>query len=183
MQGLDRSGRVFYVGTMSKVLFPSLRIGYLVVPDSLVPALASLRFLCDYHTPTFDQEVLADFIAEGHFERHLRRSRARNASRRAALLDAVDEHFGGTAQVSGENAGVHLVLWLKGMAPSRLPALLDTAAARGLGIYPVSPYYIKPPRRAGLLLGYACLTEREIRDGIALLARLARATGRPPSLP
>ncbi len=183
VQGLDRSGRVVYVGTMAKVLFPSLRIGYLVVPDSLVTALASLRFLCDYHTPTFDQEVLADFIAEGHFERHLRRSRARNASRRAALLDAVDEHFGGAAQVSGENAGVHLVLWLKSMAPSRLPALLDTAAARGLGIYPVSPYYIKPPRRAGLLLGYACLTEREIRDGIALLARLARAAGRLPSLP
>ena len=125
----------------------------------------------------------ADFIGEGHFERHLRRSRARNASRRAALLDAVDEHFGGAAQVSGENAGVHLVLWLKRMAPSRLPALLDAAAARGLGIYPVSPYYIKPPRRAGLLLGYACLTEREIRDGIALLARLARAAGRLPSLP
>ena len=184
VQGLDRSGRVCYVGTMAKVLFPSLRIGYLVVPDALLPALASLRFLSDYHTPTFEQEVLAEFIAEGHFERHLRRSRARNASRRAALLDAVRQHFGDAAQVSGENAGVHMVLWLRNTPPSRLGAILQSASARGLGIYPVSPYYVTPPRRAGLLLGYACLTEREIRDGIALIARLVRtAAGRAATLP
>ena len=175
VQGLDRSGRVCYVGTLSKVLFPSLRVGYLVVPESLVPSLASIRFLTDYHTPTFEQEVLADFIAEGHFERHLRRSRAGNARRRAALLAAIADHFGDAAEVSGENAGVHLVLWLKNTPAARLTRIVDAAAARGLGIYPVAPYYMNRPRRSGLLLGYACLTEREIRDGVALLGRVFRA--------
>jgi GntR family transcriptional regulator / MocR family aminotransferase len=78
VQSLDRSGRVLYAGTFSKVLCPSLRLGYLIVPTSMMPALAALKFLADMHTPTFEQEVLADFIVEGHFERHLRRSRARN---------------------------------------------------------------------------------------------------------
>ena len=181
VQGLDRSGRVLYVGTFSKVLFPSLRIGYLVVPESLISAIAALRFLVDYHTPTFEQEVLADFMSEGHFERHLRRSRARNEQRRGALLEAMDSELGDAVQVTGENAGVHLVAWLREVTAARLEAILSLAASRGLGIYPVSPYYIRPPRRGGLLLGYACLTEREIRDGITLLGNVLASASRSQS--
>lgn len=174
VQGLDRSGRVIYIGTFSKVLFPSLRIGYLVVPESFVPAVAAVKFLMDCHTPTFEQEVLADFIREGHFERHLRRSRAHNASRRAALIEALDRVLGGSVEVSGANAGVHVVVWLDDVPPSRLDAIVRRAAARKLGIYSIAPYYMRRPTRSGLLLGYACLTEREIRDGIGVLGSVLR---------
>ncbi len=174
VQGLDRAGRVVYIGTFSKVLFPSLRLAYLVVPASLVPAIAALKFLTDYHTPTFEQAVLADFIAEGHFERHLRRTRRRNAGRRQALLEAVRDHLGDRAEVVGANAGVHVVVWLRDFDVSRLDELKRRAAERSVGIYPVTPYYVRAPRRAGLLFGYASLAERDIREGIALLGDVLR---------
>jgi GntR family transcriptional regulator/MocR family aminotransferase len=174
IQGLDRTGCVLYVGTFSKVLFPSLRIGYLIVPASLTSVIASLRFLTDYHTPTFEQAVLTDFISEGHFERHLRRSRERNKARRAALLHALRTELGDSVEIAGASAGVHLVVWLRGLASARLDAIVAQAAARGLGIYSVAPYYLRRPRRAGLLLGYANLRERDIREGIALLAGVVR---------
>ena len=172
MQGLDRAGRVLYVGTLSKVLFPSLRLAYLVLPESLVAAMAALKLLADHHTPTFEQEVLADFIAQGHFERHLRRMRTRNAARRKVLLEALSEQLGTRVEVVGANSGVHVVVWLRGIDASRVNELLSRATAKGLGIYPVTPYYMRPPRRAGLLVGYAGLTEREIRDGIAVLREI-----------
>jgi GntR family transcriptional regulator/MocR family aminotransferase len=174
VQGLDRAGRVLYIGTFSKVLFPSLRIGYLVLPESLVPAAAATKFLMDFHTPTFEQEVLASFITEGHFERHLRRSRARNAARRVTLLASLDEALGTRAEIVGENAGIHVVVWLRDIEASQVRGLASRAAALGLGIYSVTPCYVHPPRRAGLLLGYACLNERQIREGVRLLGRLLR---------
>jgi GntR family transcriptional regulator/MocR family aminotransferase len=174
VQGLDRAGRVLYVGTFSKVLFPSLRIGYVVVPPSLIQALGPVRWLADYHTPTFEQEVLTDFIAEGHFESHLRRTRARCAARRKALVEALHEHLGDRVMVTGANAGIHVAAWLRGMPASALPGLIKRAAARRLGLYPVWPHYVRPPREAGLLLGYASLTEREIRAGVKILAEVVR---------
>lgn len=172
IQGLDATGRVIYIGTLSKVLFPSLRLGYLIVPEALVPALAALKFLMDRHAPTFEQEVLADFITEGHFERHVRRARARNASRRAVMLDTFREVLGDRIEIVGENAGIHMVVWLHGMPARGMGDLIARAADRGLGIYSVAPHYVEPPATAGLLLGYGCLTEREIRDGVRLLAEV-----------
>jgi GntR family transcriptional regulator/MocR family aminotransferase len=172
VQGLDRDGRVLYVGTFSKVLSPSLRIGYLIVPGSLAAAIASIRFLSDCHSPTFEQTVLADFIAEGHFDRHLRRSRERNKARRKALLESLRAHLGEAVEIAGASAGVHLVLWLRNETPGKLESLLSRAAARGVGIYPIEPYYLNPPPRAGLLLGYANLDESDIRDGVGLLAQV-----------
>ncbi len=125
IQGLDTAGRVIYVGTFSKVLFPSLRLGYLIVPPALVPPLAALKFLVDRHAPTFEQEVLASFIADGHFERHVRRARARNAARRAAMLEALDEALGRRVEVSGANAGLHMVVWLRDISPAQLDAVID----------------------------------------------------------
>ncbi len=184
VQGLDLAERVLYVGTFSKVLYPSLRIGYLVVPTPLIGPIAALKFLTDGQTPTFEQEVLTDFITGGHFERHLRRSRLRNAARRAALLAAIHETLGDEVSVSGENAGLHVVLWPRGLADAELETVLRMALERGVGVYPVSPYYLRPPRRAGLMLGYACLTEHEIREGVAILAGVLReVTSRPPSSP
>ena len=93
LQGIDEGGRVVYAGTFSKVMYPALRIGYLVLPHQLVPAFRAAKWAADRHTPTLNQETLADFIAEGHFERHLRRARKRHAGRRERLLEALSAEF------------------------------------------------------------------------------------------
>jgi len=119
------------------------------------------------------QQAVADFIESGQFERYLRRAGARNAGRRRALIGALQRHFGGRVEIAGENTGVHLLVWLNDVRPSELDAIIARAARAGVGIYPISPYYARPPRRAGLLFGYASLTEAEIRTGIRLLAGVA----------
>ncbi len=170
MQGLDTAGRVIYIGTVSKVLFPALRIGYLVLPDALVEPFTTAKWLTDRGSATLEQEALADFISGGHFERHLRRSRTRNAERRAVLLDALQTHLGDRAAVMGANAGIHLVLWFPAIPAAGEAALIQRAAAAGVGVYPIAPYFAAPPQPAGLLLGYAALDTAGIREGIARLA-------------
>ncbi len=170
LQGLDRGGRVIYLGTFSKVLFPALRLGYLVLPRPLVRAFRAAKAIADTGSPTLEQGALADFMREGHFERHLHRSRARASSRQRAMLAALAEHFGERVEVSGADAGLHLVAWVRGLAAEDLGELVASAARAGVGVYPVTPYFLKAPRRAGLLLGYAGLSENEIRRGIRQLA-------------
>lgn len=170
LQGLDRVGRVIYSGTFSKLMFPALRLGYLVLPHALVRPFVTAQALAHISSATLEQAALADFIHDGHFERHVRRTRARNAARRAALLSAIAEHLGDRAEVCGSNAGVHIVLWLREVRPQRIPLVVQRAAAAGVGVYPVEPFYLKPPKRAGLLLGYSSLTEDDIRKGIERFA-------------
>jgi len=170
-KSLDRDGRVLYLGTFSKVLFPALRLGYLVVPPELAPALTAAKLLADRHAPTLEQAVLAEFIAEGHFDQLLRRVRKRVAARRAALLAALDEHVGDRVTVSGTNAGIHALLCLRDVPSARLPAVVKRAGAAGVGIYPSTLCYMTPPRRAGLLLAYGAMPEEDIRAGVRRLAR------------
>jgi GntR family transcriptional regulator/MocR family aminotransferase len=171
IQGLDRRGRVIYLGTLSKVLFPALRLGYAVLPRALVAPFRSAKWLADRHTATFQQELLAQFIREGHFERHVRRARAILAGRRRVLMETIRTHLGERVRVTGTDAGLHLLLWIRGMRAGKpLEALIDRAARAGVGIYPVAPYYLTPPRQAGLVLGYAGLDESAIRAGIERLA-------------
>ncbi|MGE0797479.1 MAG: PLP-dependent aminotransferase family protein [Lautropia sp.] len=174
VQALDGARQVIYLGTLSKTLFPGLRLGYVVLPPALVTPFRKAKFLSDRHTPTLQQEVLADFIAEGHFERHLRRTRTRNASRREALLEALRRHCGDRVQVEGSSTGLHMLIWLPQVNPARLDEVVRRAAAAGVGVYPVAPNYLEAPTRAGLLLGYGSLEEDEIRQGVS---RLARALG------
>jgi GntR family transcriptional regulator/MocR family aminotransferase len=171
---LDDGERVIYVGTLSKVMFPALRIGYLVLPTALVEPFARAKLLADGGSAFLEQEALADFIATGAFERHIRRSRTWNGERRAALLRALEHHFGDTVAVVGANAGLHVVAWLRGV-PSRAGRELATrAAALGVGVYPVTPYYDAPPATLGLLLGYGALPVRAIATGVARLAEAVR---------
>lgn len=172
LQGLARAGRVIYLGTLSKVMFPALRLGYLVLPEPLLPVFRTAKSLADGGSATLEQEALAEFIVQGHFERHLRRSRARHGRRRAALLSAIADHLGDRVEVFGANAGVHLGLWLRDVRPTGVRDLIRRARAAGLGIYSIAPYYLTPPPRAGLLIGYASLTEARIREGIRQLAGL-----------
>lgn len=169
LQGIDRTGRVLYAGTFSKTLFPALRLGYLVVPPPLMRAFRRTKALMDAGTPVFEQRVLAAFLQEGHFERHVRRSRTLYAARRAALLDALRQHLP-EAKVSGTEAGLHVIVQLPWLTIAQLPDVLQRARARGVGVYPVTPCYLQPPQQGALMLGYTSLTERAIRSGILRLA-------------
>ncbi len=170
LQGLDRAGRVIYLGTFSKLLFPALRLGYLVLPEALVQPFVTAKALNDTGGARLEQLVLADFIREGHFERHIRRSRARNAARRAVLLEAIAEHFGDRVEVAGANAGIHVLLWVRGISSRRAKSRLARAEQQGVRVYPVAPCYVTEPPGVGLLLGYGGLTEEQIRIGIRRLA-------------
>jgi GntR family transcriptional regulator / MocR family aminotransferase len=170
LQGLDGEGRVIYIGTFSRTVFSALRIGYLIAPKSLVPAFTSAKWLCDRHTATLEQETLAEFIATGMYERHLRRIRRRNAANRGALLGAVEEYLGGHVQLSGEGAGTHVVLWPRGRAAEK--SVIEKAAAAGVGIYGISGYFLTPTARTGFMLGYSHMKEHEIREGIGRLSEV-----------
>jgi GntR family transcriptional regulator/MocR family aminotransferase len=177
LQGLDRTGRVIYVGTFSKLLFPALRLGYLVLPEALVRPFANAKALADTGSARLEQMALADFIREGHFERHVRRSRARNGQRRAALLAAIAELLDDRVEIAGANAGLHVLLWLAKLPANRVRSLCERAAEEGVGVYPVTPFFLTPPSRAGLILGYASMTPAQIRSGIERLARVLRSMG------
>jgi GntR family transcriptional regulator/MocR family aminotransferase len=167
LQGLDGEGRVIYIGTFSRTVFPALRIGYLIVPKSLVAVFTSAKWLCDRHTATLEQETLAEFISSGMYERHLRRVRRRNVSRRKVLLEAIDKHLGDRVQVTGYGAGAHVVLWPHRRVTER--AVLEAAASRGVGIYAISPYFLTRPAKSGFMLGYSRMKEADIGEGIRRL--------------
>ncbi|MCC7372928.1 MAG: PLP-dependent aminotransferase family protein [Chloroflexi bacterium] len=172
LQGLDRSGRVAYVGSFSKVLYPALRLGYLVAPVDLVRLAAEAKRLVDLQTATPGQELLAELIQGGHFEAHLRRMRRVYRGRRAALLDALAQELGPLAEPGPSDAGLYLrVVLAEGIDED---AVTREAAARGVAVYPARPYYQRPPARPGLILGYAALDEDGIREGIRRLREAVR---------
>ena len=171
LQALDDDGRVLYTGTASKLLFPALRVGWLVAPLALVPQLESAKALADTGTATLEQLALADFIREGHLERHVRRMRARLAARRAALIDAAASELGQRAELRGADAGLHVLLRLDELRMADVRALRAACRQRGVGVYPAAPFYARPPRRAEVLLGYGALSEETIREGVRRLRR------------
>jgi GntR family transcriptional regulator / MocR family aminotransferase len=176
VQGLDPDGRVLYVSTFSKVLFAGLRLGYIVLPKILVDPLTCAKALSDRNTAVFAQGVLADFMREGHFERHLRRVRLKVGERRSSLIEALTTSFRDNVKIVGENAGVHLLAWLPDVSREALPAWLERAEQIGVATYPVEPCYVKPPRIAGIVLGYASLQPQDIHDGVRLLAKALRSS-------
>lgn len=172
LQTLDPDS-VIYAGTVSKTLSPTLRLGYLVAPPSLIPAFAEAKRLTDRHTPLLEQEALAELLAEGAYERHVRSIRRKNSERRAVLLQALAEEIGPSVTVEGADTGLHVVAWLKDVAAGREPAIIAAARSAGVGLHPVSPLYDPAgprPREAGFILGYAGLDSDALRRGIALLA-------------
>ncbi len=170
LQGLDREGRVVYVGTFSRTIFSALRIGYLIVPPSLITAFAWAKWLCDRHTATLEQQTLAEFIGSGSYERHLRRVRRRNALRRQVLLESVRRYLGRRVEVTGDGAGAHVVLWLRSEEPEA--AVVARAAEKGVGVYGIAGYYLARPSQPALMLGYSRLNEQEIREGIRRLGEV-----------
>jgi GntR family transcriptional regulator/MocR family aminotransferase len=174
LAGLDQQERVIYVGTFSKILFPALRLAYLVLPQPLVEPIVATKAVSDTGSAALEQLTLADFITQGHFDRHLRRTNAINAARRSTLVAALRREFSDRVEVCGANAGLHLLAWLKGRDGGMIKEVSHKAQMAGVGFYPVDPFYLKSPARTGIVLGYAPLREHEIREGIR---RLAKALG------
>jgi GntR family transcriptional regulator/MocR family aminotransferase len=169
LQGLDTAGCVIYTGTFSKALFPALRLGYLVVPAALIQTFIKVRFFLDVHTPTFMQTVLADFITEGHFERHLLRTRIRCRERREALRAGLQRDLGGLLEVESSEGGMHVLAWLPEHVSDREAA--RRAAAEGIDTLPLSAFAQTRLSRGALVLGYAGLTPDDIASGTKRLAR------------
>ena len=165
---------MLYVGSASKLLFPALRIAWMVVPEPLLRPFALAKAYTDTGSATLEQSTLADFIEAGHLERHVRRARLRGAARREALHDAVRRHLGAAGVLEGTPAGLHGLLWITELAAARESELRRACEARGVGIYPARPFYSRPPRRAGYVLGYAALSERDIDEGIKRVAQALR---------
>jgi GntR family transcriptional regulator/MocR family aminotransferase len=169
LQGLASGEQVLYVGTFSKVLFPALRIGYLVVPPALTQVFEKAKWVQDRHNPTLEQRALAEFISEGYFERHLRRMRRLYDQRRQTLVRALQTHFGERVTILGANSGMHLMIRLQ----TRLSesAIIERAASAGVGIVSASIYYLGHGKGNEFVLGYASLSERKIQEGIRRLAK------------
>jgi len=165
MQGLAPGAPVVYTGTFSKVMFPGLRIGYLIAPPKLVTAFARAKWLTDRQTPFLEQAVLADFLREGHLERHIRRMRRLYARRREVLVEALARYFGDKAQVLGDDAGMHVVVRFDddGVAARAETNRVQLASA--------APYYTGKAPRNEFIFGFSTVTERTIREGIRRLAR------------
>lgn len=169
LQGLDTSGSVVFLGSFNKVLFPSLRIGYAVLPPKMVEPMAALRFNADRYCPTLDQAILCDFITEGHFGRHLRRMRDCYAGRFQAFIHCVRETAGGFLDVPAIPAGLHAVAFLRdGASPAKL---VGAAQEDGVEVTALDRYTIARRDIRGLLLGFAAIRESEIRRGVAQLTR------------
>jgi GntR family transcriptional regulator/MocR family aminotransferase len=170
LQGLDHARRVIYIGTFSKVLFPSLRLGYLVAPPEMLEGLIAMRRVIDTHLPLLEQMALADFITEGHFARHLRKMRGLYKERRDALVEALTQELGDIIEITVPDAGMHLVAWL----PERMSAwdVARQASAHGLHILPLSPSSQSPLQHDGLLFGFASASPEELRAGVKTLAQV-----------
>jgi GntR family transcriptional regulator/MocR family aminotransferase len=176
LHGLDVDGRVIYVGSFSKTLFPALRLGFLIVPPDLLPAV---RRAAAVQPPALDQAVLADFIASGHFDRHVRRMRAAYRERLAALAEAAERYCPGELRLRPVRTGLHVVADLDG---ADAEMVFQEAAARGVEVTPLSSYFVDGASAANsLVLGFAAVGPEAVRLGMERLAA-AIAAARQRSL-
>ena len=164
LQGLDKDGRVIYIGTFSKTIFPSLRLGYVIVPKGLGQTFAKARYNLDRGSERVTQMALSDFMREGHFTRHIRRMRLLYAKRQQVFVDAIQRYCGDWLEVAPAPAGLHLVGWLP-------PGVDDVAVAakfaeKEIFTPPLSTYSLTPLERGGLVMGYAGVSEEEILSAV-----------------
>jgi GntR family transcriptional regulator / MocR family aminotransferase len=170
LQGLDADDRVIYIGSFSKVLFPALRVGYLVLPKDLIATFRAVRDAVDIFPPVLYQRALTDFIRDGGFARHIRKMRALYAVRRERMIEAIERHFSGVVEIDSAAAGLHLVV--------RLPESIDdkAAAARanaaGIACAPLSVCCLDSPQLGGLILGYGGVAVGGVDEAVRKLARV-----------
>lgn len=172
LQGMDGAGRVIYMGTFAKILFPSLRLGYAVLPPALVPAFVAARAADTGAPPLLEQLVLGDFLREEHLARHLRRMRLVYRDRRDALLDALAQRCASHLVTGPAGAGIHLAATL--IRGSDVD-VAKRAADRGLTAFAVSEFALEPRRPGGLVLGFAGWSPAKLRNAVDLLAAVLSA--------
>jgi len=170
LQGLDANLRVIYIGTFSKVLFASLRIGYIVIPPDLVDRFVAVRFAMDIFPPYLYQEVLTDFIRMGHFGRHIRRMRQLYSERRTQLVKSLREEFGSLVEVHGADAGMHLAITFPRGINDR--EIVARAALERLWLLPLSPSYVGEDARQGFVLGFGSTPAEQIPRAVTRLKAL-----------
>jgi GntR family transcriptional regulator/MocR family aminotransferase len=177
LQGLDADGRVLYIGTFSKVLFPALRLGYVVLPKDLAEAFCATRAATDTFSSPLYQFVMADFLREGHFARHIRRMRKLYMQRRTALVEAIGKHMPERLEIVAADTGMHLAALLP---PGSDDLAVSSAAARkGVSVRPLSLCYLEPPDRGGLIFGYGGASVPQINVGIRDLTSVLSNATRP----
>ncbi len=176
LRGLGGAESVFLLGTFNKVLFPSLRLGYMVVPDAWIDRILALRYQTDLYPPAIAQAVLAAFIEEGHLARHLRRMRERYGGRLAALQQAIERRLGGALRVPEIQAGLNTPAYLPRGASPR--SIVERGARHGLDLWSLDRYALERRDLRGLLLGFAAFTERQLGEGVEALARAIEERGR-----
>jgi len=169
LQGLDRAGVVIFAGSFTNVLFPSLRLGYVVVPENMVDLFAAAGSVSTHHPPLIDQAILCDFIREGHFARHVRRMRELYAERLSVLVEAARKRLVGLLKIADIEAGLRTVGWLqKGISAERAAR---AAAERNVEVFPLSRYAYGRTKPNGLVLGFAAVDAKQLRRGVEDLAR------------
>jgi GntR family transcriptional regulator / MocR family aminotransferase len=173
LQGLDRNHRVIYIGTFSKVLFPSLRLGYIVIPRDLVERFTAVRQSADMCPSPASQEALARFIREGHFSRHIRKMRRLYEERRGVLVEAIKSVFGNSCELIGAEAGMHITLFLGDRL--RDTEIAAQAAQRSLWLSALSLSYAGSDRRQGFVLGFGNAPAESIPGAVRLLRKLVKS--------
>jgi len=181
LQGLDHSDSVIFAGSFSKVLFPSLRLGYLVVPLGLIDKFAAARYTMDRHSAVIDQAILCDFITEGHFGRHIRRMRELYASRLAVLRESVQRKLGEFLTIPETEAGVNTVGWLGNGINAE--AVAQAATERSVEVIPINRFALEKQTPEGLLLGFGAVDDRELLRGIEDLASALKVATRNSMAP
>jgi GntR family transcriptional regulator / MocR family aminotransferase len=174
LAALEPEGPVIYCGTLAKSLFPSLRLGYLAVPLALVPAVVACKWVSDRGSPALLQRTVAELMATGEYDRHIRRMLRRYRTRREALIRALQENLGSDVEIGGGNSGSHLAVWLPRLSIDRLDELIVRCKALGVGVYSIAGHAALPLERAGLILGYGLMDVDSIPRGVKILAKVHR---------
>src|SRR5262249_45174584 len=174
--GLDTDGRVIYIGTFAKSIFPAMRLGFVIVPVDLVQHLQAIRRAADLHPPMLEQMALADFIRDGHYASHLRRMRSIYRERLEALEAAAAALCAGALRLRSIHTGLHAVADLDDVDEERV---CEEARARGIEVAPLRTYYLRRRTANGLLLGFASTPADTLRRGVERLAAAIDAARRP----
>jgi GntR family transcriptional regulator/MocR family aminotransferase len=182
LRALDQGDRVIYAGTFTKALFPSMRLGYMVLPGPLCDDFIIAKYLCDHSCSAIEQAALANFIEDGGYTRHHLRTMKALRARRKALIEGFHQYAGERVQVADSHAGMHLVVWLRDYSYDQVDALIAYAKERGLGLYPMAPHYEQRPAAPGLLLGYCGLSPAELRSAVQLFGECLDAIDKMPAV-